>query len=238
MYDNKIIKFVHMYKNKKITAIIPVRGGSKSIPYKNIKEIAGKPLVYWVCAAARKSKYIDEIYISTEDQKIKDVVATLGLEIKTVDRPAEFATDEASTESAIMDFVKKVKDYDILMLFQATSPLTTSENIDEAVEKFFAEGYDSLFTGVISKRIFWTPDVRPLNYDPAKRPRRQDFVGSIMENGAFYITKKEIWEKYNNRLGGKIGAYIMPEYMGTEIDEPDDWMIIERLLLKYKKNNL
>ncbi|MCG2686744.1 acylneuraminate cytidylyltransferase family protein [Candidatus Parcubacteria bacterium] len=224
-----------MHKDKKIVAIIPVRGGSKSIPYKNIKEIAGKPLVRWNCEAIKESKYIDELYVSTEDQKIKDVVSSFDLGVKIIDRPAEFAADTSSTESAIMDFVREEKNYDILMLFQATSPLTTSENIDEAIENFFAEENDSLFTGVISKRIFWTPEVRPLNYDPAKRPRRQDFAGSIMENGAFYITKKEIWEKHNNRLGGKVGVYIMPEHMGVEIDEPTDWEMMEKLLLKYKQ---
>ncbi len=224
-----------MLENKKIIALIPLRGGSKSIPYKNIKKIAGKPLAFWVSQAAKESKYIDEIYVSTEDYKIKEIVNNFQMGIRIFDRPAEFATDTASTESVMMDFIGKIEDFDLLVLLQATSPLIASADIDGALEKFISEGYDSLLSGVVVKKFFWSEDGQPLNYDYMKRPRRQDFAGIINENGAFYIVKKEILEKYKNRLGGKIGIFKMPEYAAIDLDEPDDWEATEKKLLKYKR---
>lgn len=223
-----------MFQNKKIIALVPLRGGSKSIPYKNIKDIAGKPLCYWALEAAKNSKYIDEVYVSTEDEKIRKTVESFGLGVKISPRPKELAEDASSTESVMQDFISRIGDFDLLVLIQATSPLTTSGNLDQAIEQFWKDECDSLLSGVLLKKFYWTPDGRPLNYDYMKRPRRQDFPGIINENGAFYITKKEILEKYKNRLGGKIGIYVMPEYAGIDIDEPEDWPAVEKLLIKHK----
>lgn len=220
-----------MFRNHKIVALVPLRGGSKSIPYKNIKKIAGKPLAYWVCDAAKKSKYIDEVYVSTEDEKIKDVINSFGLGIKIIDRPPELATDKALTDSVMLHFATKVN-FDILVTLQATSPLTTDNNINKAIEQLVEDKSDSLLTGVLVKRFFWSEDGKALNYDYLHRPMRQDFKGTIMENGAFYITKREILEKYKNRLGGKISVFRMPEETTVEIDEPEDWEVVEKLLLE------
>ena len=130
-----------MYKKQKIVTLIPLRGGSKSIPYKNIKLMAGKPLCYWTLKAASESKYIDEVWVSTEDAKIKKVVESLGLgkKVKVIDRPMEFAQDTSSTESVMMHFADNVK-FDILNLIQATSPFTTSNDLDTAIEFLFEKG--------------------------------------------------------------------------------------------------
>lgn len=218
-----------MFQGKKIVALVPLRGGSKSIPYKNIKEMAGKPLCYWVLKAATGSKYIDEVWVSTEDKKIKEVVLSFGLGVKVIDRPPELARDESSTESVMLHFAKEV-DFEVLNLIQATSPSTTSEDLDKAIEQFFAEGDDSLLSGVLYKKFFWTPNGKPLNYDYLKRPRRQDFSGVVHENGAFYLTKKDILLKNQNRLGGKIGIFLLPEDKAVDIDEPADWPIAEEKL--------
>ena len=224
-----------MYKNKKIVSLIPLRGGSKSIPYKNIKLLNGKPLCYWVLKAASESKYIDEVWVSTDDAKIKEAVLSFGLVIRVLDRPAEFATDTASTESVMLHFMEHV-DFDVLNLIQATTPFTSVKDLDGAIESFFAKGYDSLLTGIIYKKFFWTPDGKPLNYDYRKRPRRQEFEGVVHENGAFYLTKREILEKEKNRLGGKIGIYLFPEERGMDIDEPSDWEEAEHLMRRINKN--
>lgn len=224
-----------MFQNKRIIAFIPLRGGSKSIPYKNIKEMAGKPLAYWVCSAAKNSKYIDEVYVSTEDAKIKEAVSSFNLGIKIADRPVELAADTTSTIAVVMDFINKIKDFDLFMLMQATSPLTTNDDIDRAIEQFFKGDYDSLVSGVVTHRYFWTRDGKPLNYDPMKRQRRQDWAGTVMENGAIYISKKEILEKYRHRLAGKICVFEMSEENAVEIDEPADWLAVEKLLLEHKK---
>lgn len=223
-----------MINKLKIVALIPLRGGSKSIPYKNIKEIASKPLAYWVCNAAKNSKYIDEVYVSTEDIKIKKVVLDLGLGVKIIDRPVEFARDTSSTESVMLHFMEQAS-FELLVTIQATTPFTTSDDLDRAIEQFVNEGYDSMLTGVSYKKFYWTKDGKPLNYDYLKRPRRQDWGGTITENGAFYITKRTILENVKNRLGGKIGVYEMLEDKAIDIDEPADWGEAAKILLR--KNN-
>jgi sialic acid synthase len=224
-----------MKKTNKIVALIPLRGGSKSIPLKNIKLIAGEPLCYWSIEAAKKSGCFDEIWVSTDHPEIKAVALSLGA--KVLDRPAKFASDTASTESVMLHFMSKVN-FDILVTLQATSPLTSASDIKSAFSKFNKGKFDSLLTVVESKRFFWNKKGESLNYDYMKRPRRQDFKGSLMENGAFYITKRDVLKKYKNRLGGKIGIYKMSEKTAYEIDEELDWIIVEQLLEnKYEKNS-
>lgn len=212
-------------------ALIPLRGGSKSIPKKNIKPLAGKPLAAWVLEAAAKSAYIDAFYVSTDSEEISAVVQGLGLGVKVIQRPAEFGTDEASTESVMLHFMSQI-DFDLLVTIQATSPLLTAEDLDRAIVQFQQQQLDSMLSAVRIKRFFWNDDATPSNYDPLHRPRRQDFDGTLMENGAFYITKRQILERHQCRLGGKIGIYEMDESTAVEIDEPEDWKRVERLLLK------
>lgn len=226
-----------MFKNYKTVALIPLRGGSKSIPYKNIKKIAGKPLAYWICDAAKKAKYIDGVYVSTEDKKIKEVINSFGLGINIIDRPPELAINKASTDSVMLHFAKKVN-FDILVTLQATTPLTTDNDINKAIKQFVEDESDSLLTGVLLKRFFWSENNKSLNYNYLNRPMRQDFKGTIMENGAFYITKREILKKYKNRLGGKISIFKMPEETAIELDGPKDWEVVEKLLLEKKPNKI
>ena len=221
-----------MKENKKIVALIPLRGGSKSIPLKNIKKIAGKPLCYWTIEAAKKTGYFEEIWVSTDHPKIKSTALSLGARV--IDRPARYASDTASTESVMLHFMRNV-DFDLLVTFQATSPLTTAKDVKEAMKKFDEEKLDSLLTVVELKKFFWSEKGKSLNYDYKNRPRRQDFTGSLAENGAFYITKRKVLEKYKNRLGGKIGVYKMSEETAYEIDEKLDWVIVEQLLLRKKR---
>ena len=212
-------------------ALIPLRGGSKSIPKKNIKSLAGKPLSAWTIEAATNCAAINTVYASTDSEEIAEVVQGLDLDIKVIMRPAEYASDEASTESVMLHFMSQV-DFDNLLTIQATSPLLTANDLDLALEQFHGQQLDSMLSAVRTKRFFWNDDATPINYDPLHRPRRQDFPGTLMENGAFYITKRDILQRYQCRLGGKIGVYEMDESTAVEIDEPDDWHLVERLLLQ------
>lgn len=223
-----------MEEKLKIVALVPLRGGSKSIPYKNIKYIAGKPLCMWVLEAASLSKFISEVYVSTDSDKIIDVVTDSSLSVKILKRDPMLATDTATTESVMLDFMNKV-DFNILVTVQATSPLTRTIDIDSAIKYFLEKEYDSLLTGVRVKKFFWSDDNTPVNYNPANRPRRQDFKAFIMENGAFYITKRSILEKQKCRLGGKIGIYEMDPETSNEIDETEDWDIVENILNNREK---
>ncbi|OFY26939.1 MAG: hypothetical protein A2X09_15145 [Bacteroidetes bacterium GWF2_43_11] len=212
-----------------IIALIPLRGGSKSIPKKNIKLMAGKPLCAWTLESAYNSGIFDKVVVSTDSQEIADVVRSLNLDVEIIMRPAELATDTSSTES-VMLHIADIVDFDVIVTIQATSPLTEPLDFVNAYKKFNAENLDSLVTGVNQKRFYWDIAGTPLSYDPLNRPRRQDYNGVIMENGAFYITKRSVLTQSQCRLGGRIGIYEMPENTAIEIDELSDWHAVEKLI--------
>jgi len=218
-------------------ALVPLRGGSKSIPDKNIRQIAGKPLCAWVLEAACLSGVFDKVIVSTDSPKIAAVVQGLNLPVEILDRPAELATDEASTES-VMKHAAQVLDFDVLATIQATSPLVLPEDFQKAYNIFKSGCYDSLLSAVRTKRFFWNEDGTALNYTPQQRPRRQDFSGSLMENGAFYFTKRSVLEHTNCRLGGRISIYEMSAESAVEIDEQEDWALVERALLERSTQSL
>lgn len=220
-------------------AFIPVRGGSKSIPLKNIKLLVNKPLVYWTAVAANNAKCIDKVIIATDSLEIKKTVLSFNLnKVEIYDRNPKNATDTASTESVILEYIEQhsLEDEINLFLIQATSPLLKSKHIDEMYKTYINSNADSALSVVRTKRFFWTEAGKSINYDYKNRPRRQDFGGLLMENGACYINKIKNIKKYKNRLSGKIVTYEMPEYTALEIDEPDDFMIIEKLMEKHKND--
>ena len=222
-----------------ITAFIPVRGGSKSIPQKNIKSFCGKPLVYWSISALQNSSIVDKIIVATDSTEIEKAVIQFNFDkVKIYRRSAENATDTASTESVMLEYIQQANlcGNDIFLLAQATSPLTQANHFDEALESYLQGKYDSMLTCVRNYRFFWNEDGSSKNYDYMNRPRRQNFKGEWMENGAFYINTVDNILKTQNRLSGKIGIYEMPEYTAFEIDEPDDWFVMEHLMRKHNLN--
>ncbi|MBE9585367.1 acylneuraminate cytidylyltransferase [Mucilaginibacter sp. JRF] len=217
-------------------AFIPVRGGSKSIPLKNIKLFCGKPLVYWAAKALQESDAIDSIIIATDSDDIRQTVQSFGFsKLEVYDRDAANAADTSSTEAVMLEYLNKTSlpAHEHFVLVQATNPFITRQDIDDAFKQLADENADSLLTCVRYKRFFWTEDGKPTNYDYKARPRRQDFKGDLMENGAFYISTVGNVLADQNRLSGKITVYEMPEFTAFEIDEPDDWMIMEKLFQKY-----
>ena len=227
-----------MNQKTKNVAFIPVRGGSKSIPYKNIKEINGKPLIYWSLRAANDCEYIDKVYICTEDASIKDVATKLikveNLNKATViDRSEQSARDDASTEEVMLEFTDRY-DFDNIILLQATSPLVSSEDLNNAFDVFNKASIDSVLSVVKQKRFVWKEKSEgvygPHNYDVYSRPRRQEFEGFFVENGAIYITSKDKLIENKTRISGNIGIVEMNEKTYFEIDEPEDWLIVEDLM--------
>lgn len=220
----------------KIIAFIPVRGGSKSIPLKNIKLFCGKPLVCWNIEALENCPMVDEVIVATDSDEIWNTVENQKYKkTKLYRRSEENACDTASTESVMLEYINyaQLPDDDIFMLVQATSPLTESVHFMEALQLYSKHEYDSIITCVRNYRFFWNEDGTSMNYDYRNRPRRQNFNGMLMENGAFYINIVGNVKESGNRLSGKIGIYEMPEYTATEIDEPDDWIVLENLMRKY-----
>lgn len=219
-------------------ALIPVRGGSKSIPLKNIKMIYGKPLVYWATKSASDSKVIDKVVVATDHIDIKNTVISFNLpKVEIYDRKEENARDDSTTKSFVLEYIENsnVKDDDNIFLIQATSPLITSKDIDGIYNKMVSEKADSALTCVLNKRFYWTKDGKPINHDINFRPRRQDFEGYMLENGACWINSVKNLKEIKNCLNGKVCVYEMPEYTAIEIDEEFDFYIVEKLMEKYIK---
>lgn len=214
-------------------ALMPLRGGSKSIPDKNIRPLAGRPLFAWSLGAALDSGCFDAVYVATDSESIRDSVEkTFPDGVLFAERSPGSATDEASTEQVMLEFQAQVA-FDVLALVQATSPLTRAQDFREAKARFLDEGLDSLLSAVPTGRFVWTADGEALNYDPARRPRRQDFTGSFVENGAFYLTRAAVLRDARCRLGGRIGVHAMHADAIHEIDEPGDWAVVERLVRRH-----
>jgi N-acylneuraminate cytidylyltransferase len=222
-----------MKRAKGTVAFIPARGGSRGIPHKNIATIGGKPLLYWVAGAASESRSVHEVCVATENDEIRRCVEAMALDkVRVVDRSPETATDEASTESALLEFAQS-REFEHIVLIQATSPLLTSADIDEAIDTFMQGDFDSLLTVVRTKRFLWKEEnkkVVPANYDPARRPRRQEWGGQLVENGALYVTSRRKLLESGSRLSGRIGAYEMSAETYFELDEPDDWNYVDHVL--------
>ncbi len=222
-------------------AFIPVRGGSKSIPLKNIKPFCGKPLVYWTVKAAAEIQEIDSVVVATDSVKIKEAVKSFDMQkVIVYDRDECNAQDTSSTESVKLEYIEKanLKPNDVFILVQATSPLLTSNDLKNGLAMYHSDkSYDSVLSCVRTKRFYWSSDGRSLNYDYRSRPRRQDFEGMFMENGAFYINIVGNILRDKNRLSGKIAVSEMPEYTSFEIDEPDDWYIMEMLMKRHVLKN-
>lgn len=227
----------------KFVAMIPARGGSKTIPYKNIKMLNGKPLIYYTINAALNCSLIDDVFVSTEDDKVTKVAEECGA--KVINRPSEFATDEADTECVLNHFVKNV-DADYYCLMQATSPFTISRELEMGCSVMTDNpDYDSLVTFTTLDKFIWKIgfendeckkfggfDLKPVNYHYHDRPRRQDFGdlqrSFLVETGSFFIAKKDI--AWKCRMGGKIYPLIVNDKHKLELDSLIDWKIAEEIL--------
>ena len=198
--------------------ITPARGGSKGIPRKNIKIIAGKPLIAWTIEAALHSKLLDRYIVSTEDMEIAEVSKKFKAEV--LQRPDELATDEASTLSVIRHAVEQIP-CDIVVLLQATSPVKNQNLIDECIKEFIENGCDSLATGFMCKYI---------EYGKASL-RRQDISGFFYDDGNIYVIKADLIRN-GDRYGQNICRKIISRRENVEIDDEFDFWLAEKILNK------
>lgn len=219
----------------KTVAFIPVRGGSKSIKNKNIMPISGKPLVYWTILAAVEAEKIENVYVSTDSEEIKLAVEDFAKEdfrfdkVHVISRSAQTASDCATSESALIEFCQNYE-FEKVIFLQATSPLTKAEDLDNAMLKMENDCAESLLSVVRRHQFLWGVNGLPINYNPEKRPRRQDWDGYFVENGAFYISSRDNILKSKCRISGKISYFEMDQKTLYEIDEPADWEIIAKFL--------
>lgn len=217
----------------KTVGFIPCRGNSKGIKDKNLIMLNGKPLITYAINTAIQAA-LDEVWVSTDSTRIAEVAEANGAKILM--RPDELATDEASSELALLHFVENVKS-DIVAFMQCTSPLLSAGDIQIALNML--KDYDSIFSGY---EQHWLPKWHTYGKDKYiktfaesgwnrnARPRRQDRNFQIVENGALYISPTDLILKNKCRYSGNIGTYIMPVSLSTQIDNLDDLFIIESIM--------
>ena len=223
-----------------ILAIIPARGGSKGIPGKNIKPLAGKPLIAHTIEASLKSKYITRTVVSTEDGRIKEAALAFGAEV--VDRPAELAQDVTKTAPVLLQVLDELGKTgykpDITVLLQCTCPLRDEKQIDEAFELFFNSDCDSVFAarpmGVT--HALWRKNLDGTYeglYDYRHRPRRQDtdlHLPLYCETGATYIIRTDVLKEVKDFIGKKPEVYLNGAI--GDIDALSDFEYAEKALKK------
>lgn len=211
-------------------AVIPARGGSKGIHRKNLKPLAGKPLLVWTIEQALATPGLD-VCVSTEDAEIAEVSRAAGARV--IERPDELAQDTTATEPVVEHAIGVLADEgarpDQVMLLQATSPVRLPGTMARALAEFTGSGADSM-VGVVPEPIFiWQkePQVRA-HYPVENRPRRQDMTPDQLryrETGSLYLTRTEVYEQAHNRLGGRIELFVMDPVEGTDIDAPSDFAL-------------
>jgi len=202
--------------------VIPARGGSKGIPRKNLVDLNGQPLIYYAITASLASG-VDETWVSSEDEEILEVAASLGA--CTLRRPDELATDTASSESALLHFAEHV-DFDRLVFLQATAPLVLAEDIDRAVA--LLDEYDSVLSVAEFTQFVWIDGVP--NYDINHRRRRQDSAPAYLETGSLFATTREALLRSRNRLSGRIGYCVVPKLRSYDVDSEDDLEVARHLV--------
>lgn len=229
-----------MYNGKTFLAIIPARGGSKRLPNKNILPLAGKPMLLWTVESAIQSKYLDEIILSTDSDDIIKVVE--NYKIKTIKRPIELASDTAKTVDVVKHVIENIdKKYDFIVLLQPTSPLRTSNHIDEAIEQLIKLNADAIISVTeVDHSPLWCnilPESLSMeNFisEDIKHKRSQDLPKFYRLNGAIYICKtKKLIEENTFFLKKNVYAYIMDKKSSIDIDEELDFKLAE-IILKEK----
>lgn len=219
-------------------ALIPARGGSKGVINKNLKHIAGYPLIYWSIKHALETNRVSSVYVSTDSPEIAEVAKFYGAEVPFL-RPTEYAQDDSTTESVMLHFGRWLLENKIhcdnLVLLQPTSPLRLFGTLQNAIFQFEKSGADSLVSVYETHKFFWQRSVEGIlksSYDYFTRPRRQDIKPEdrqYMETGSIYISEFPGFMKAHNRLFGEVELFVMNEIEAIEIDSDVDFRICESL---------
>lgn len=232
-----------MYKNKKILALITARGGSKGVPGKNIRLLAGKPLIAWTIEQAGKGKYIDRLIVSTDDVKIAEVSRKYGAAVPFL-RPKKLATDKAKSIDVILHAIKWIekneKYYDILVLLQPTSPLRLPEDINRAVELLFRKKAGATVSACKVDRPWMNMlsrngCIKDFMNPKFKNKNRQEMPDFYRINGALYVADIGYMKRHRGFLGKRTFAYVMPKERSVDIDDELDLLFAESLMRRYRR---
>ncbi|MDD4975465.1 MAG: acylneuraminate cytidylyltransferase family protein [Bacteriovorax sp.] len=227
-----------MIKGKKILAIIPARGGSKGVLRKNIRELAGKPLIAWSIEEAKKSKYIDRLILSSDDAEIISVAKTWGCEVPFV-RPSELAIDATPGMEPVFHAMEKVPGFDIIVLLQPTSPLRNVEDIDGTIERCLENDSNACVSlAEVEQSPFWmytlapNCEMKPIMEKDNNFVRRQDLPKVYTLNGAVYVAKSEWLLEKKSFVTEETLGYIMPQDRSLDIDTEFDLKLAELMIQK------
>ncbi len=228
-----------MYKDKKFLAIIPARGGSKGIPNKNIMDICGKPLIAYTIEAGKKSKYVDEILVSTDSDSIKGVAELYGAKVPFL-RPEELSSDTAKSIDVVLhaiDFYKNNNmNFDYIVLLQPTSPLRTFEQLDEAIEKLIDSNRNSLISvceadeNPVIMRTIQDGKLREVISFGGTNLRRQDLPTFYIFNGALYINSNDMLVHERKFVDENTIPYVMDQESSVDIDTMLDAKLVEVII--------
>lgn len=218
----------------KVLAVIPARGGSKSIPRKNLVDVAGRPLIAWAIAAARAAKRLDRVVVSTEDEEIAETARRFGAEVPFV-RPPELATDTVSLIPVVQHALAAMEGLgfraDAVVSLQATSPALLGEDIDAVVSRFEETGADSVVTvaRIEHEHPYWAKRlegdrVRPFSAETDESYlQRQDLPPAWVFDGAIFVRRRRLLEEWSGRdfcLGSDVRGVPLPAERSVHIDDP------------------
>ncbi|MFC2010256.1 cytidylyltransferase domain-containing protein [Chloroflexota bacterium] len=226
-------------KESNIIGIIPARGGSKRLPYKNIKLLNGKPLIYYTIHEAKRSKYLSRLIVSTEDSEIAEISRRYDTEV--IERPAKLAQDDTPSLFVFQYIIQQLEEKgfypDVIVILQPTSPCRGVEDIDKAIEMFMETDCDSVVsvceTEVPLQWVFRLEEgwLSPIIKDWQKVDRRQNAPETYRLNGAIYVIHRDIIVKQNNVVtGNRMQPYIMPEERSVDIDSELDFKLAELII--------
>lgn len=220
----------------KILAITPARGGSKGIPRKNIKQLAGKPLIAWTIEAALQAQGIDRVIVSTEDEEIGSVAKQYGAEVPFM-RPLALAQDDTPGIAPVLHAIEQLPDYDWVLLLQPTSPLRSTGDIEGIIQFCRDEGAPSAVSVTeVSKHPFWMYQrddrkrLQPLIPNRQEIARRQDLPSTYALNGALYLARRDWLIDNQGFIGPETLGYVMPKERSVDLDSPIDWQWLEYLI--------
>lgn len=226
----------------RVLGLIPARGGSKGIPRKNIRSLLGKPLLQYTAEAARESKLLNRVIVSTEDNEIAEVARRCGVEVPFL-RPAALAADDTPSlrvvEHAVRWMEEQGESYDALCLLQPTSPLRRAADIDGCIETLSRTGADSVITVLAVPAehnphwVYFRDGDGTLHLSTGESqpiPRRQDLPPAYHRDGAVYVVRWDVVAGGRGLFGGRTVGYEVERERSVNIDSPEDWSRAERAL--------
>lgn len=219
-----------------ILAVIPARGGSKGIPKKNIRLMNGKPLISYSINNAKNSRYITDVFVTTDSNEISEVAEEYGVEI--IKRDESLSSDLITLDPVVFhakNCAEKIKNkkYDVVVTLQPTSPLLKTETLDNAIEYFINGNYDTIISVINKPHLSWGMQENKIIPLYKERKNRQELPPQYFETGAFLIAKADC-VKNSTRIGKNVSVFEVAENESIDIDNKNDWLLTENLMKRKK----